>query len=220
MNQQKFEVKCPNCDNCIPLDEANFCGACGVDVSYLKQQQYQSNHILQEQYYAQMRFQQHQQQMQLQHQQMQLQYAFKPKKRSFFLSLVKFLLIFGIISCISILGIMYIANMYFSSSLDGGIDESLFYNYFIPDNSSVDPDEYFFAGGISKTEYNKLEIGMSYALASFIIGGDGDLVNTGENLQKKTYYTYRWFSEIDVNLIYFITFVDDEINEITLDYDL
>lgn len=217
MNQQSYEVKCPNCDNLIPLDVANFCGACGQNVSHLKVNHFNSQaynfHNQQQQFYNQ---QQHFNQL--------------PPTSSkgalyTFSVIIKSLTIFtSILVLIAIIVFVFVKSNYdgiLDSKLDGGIHESLFYNYFMSDyNTSVQAETYFSPGGISDLEYAKLDIGMSYALASFIIGGDGDLVNTGENLQNKFYYTYRWFSEIDEDLVFYITFVEDEISEIMLDHTL
>lgn len=213
------EIKCPNCNNLIQLDQANFCGMCGENIMNIKQQHFQQMH--QQQMHQQQMHQQqmHQQQMYQQQKRknniknynnldgvpLNVKFSYYTSKFLFFILL--FILLFRCSSHLNDFLINNVSNF--------GIDPSLFYSYF--SEKVDDVDGYYSAGGVSAQEYNKLETGMSYALTSFIIGGDGDLVNTGENVHNKFYYTYRWFSEIDENLVYYITFIDDEISEIMLD---
>lgn len=219
------EIKCPECENIIRIDQANFCGACGTNITSIKQRMYQQMYQAQQPpqpMQQQMQYNMQQQMMYQQFYQQQMYHkSYKTKQSSPMNKFLFWLLKFGIL--ILIVGIIYLGTLSLTSYVDtsvfsGGIDESLFYNYFAP--SSQQSDEYYQVGGISTQEYAKLKNGMSYALASSIIGGDGDLVNTGENVHAQFYYTYRWYSELDEDLVYYITFVEDEISEIMLDQKL
>lgn len=231
MNQNENTISCPHCDYENFLDEANFCGGCGVDLTAIKQQHYQQQFYKHQIYNQQQQFNQHnqftqhqqlsqqQQYYQQQYYQYQQYYNQYPqpqvaKKKNVLLTIFRVLLLISIIvSSIILVSVKLMEN---DSKFMNGIDESLFYNFFVPnDDKSETP--YYSAGGVSSEEYAKLKNGMSYALTSYIIGGDGILVNTGENIQNKFYYTYSWSSEIDENIVYFITFVDDAISEIMID---
>lgn len=74
-----------------------------------------------------------------------------------------------------------------------------------------------YPNGISDEEFEKLEIGMSYAHASSIIGGDGILVSAGEDLYGKAYQVYVWVFENDDSEGVYITFSKDEITDISVE---
>lgn len=80
-----------------------------------------------------------------------------------------------------------------------------------PGNKSAD-----FPPGVSVDEFNKLKVGMSYAQISSIIGGDGKLIDNGENLKKETFYTYAWPGEINPdNTTVYITITNDVASDIS-----
>ncbi len=235
MNKSENTICCPHCDYTNCLVEANFCGGCGIDLTQIKQQHYTQQQFNQQQF-NQQQFNQHQFNQQQFNQQQFNQYQFNPQqfnpqqmqyqpyppnyqmyvktKKNPWLTALRVLLIISIlIGGVILLALSLIED---NSKFINGIDESLFYNFFVQ-NKDAEPQTYYSAGGISSEEYDKLKIGMSYALTSSIIGGDGTLVNSGENIQNKFYYTYSWPSEIDESIMYFITFVDDAISEIMVD---
>lgn len=226
---QSMELKCPKCEHIIPLNEANFCGSCGVDITPIKQQIYYQQLTQQSYQFQQMQHQQYynypnnpMSSHMYPHMHQQMRYPQNPisKKDASKQAWLKFIRI-NLIILIIIISVILMLAMVLRATNGGsilyGVDDSLFYNYFAPESNDVTIQDYFFPGGISYDEYHKLENGMSYALASFIIGGDGDLVNSGENIQNKIYYTYRWYSESSEDILYFITFVEDAISEIMVD---
>ena len=71
--------------------------------------------------------------------------------------------------------------------------------------------------GVSSEEYQKLSVGMYYAQARASIGGDGNLVDSGENAYGKTYYIYGWPGERNESAAVYLTFIDDAISEISVD---
>ena len=79
-----------------------------------------------------------------------------------------------------------------------------------PETPTLSPSMNVNREGVSTEEYQKLSIGMTYAQISAIIGGDGSLVESGENAYGKAYYIYGWKGETNQNAVVYITFVDDE----------
>ena len=88
------------------------------------------------------------------------------------------------------------------------------------DDSYIDNDVYFYAGGVSSDEFKKLQTKMSYAQVSGIIGGDGELIDSGETLQGETYYTYGWIGEDNESAEVYITITSDMVTDITLEGQL
>ena len=79
------------------------------------------------------------------------------------------------------------------------------------------PQDYYIPYGVSPEEYAQLKVGMSYALISQIIGGDGQLMeptNQDEVLESE-YVVYGWPGELDPNAALYITFVEGRATEIT-----
>lgn len=71
--------------------------------------------------------------------------------------------------------------------------------------------------GVNLEEYKKLMDGMSYGQVSAIIGGDGQMTDSGENVKGQKYYTYSWICEDTANdAIVHITFVDGAVTDILL----
>ena len=75
--------------------------------------------------------------------------------------------------------------------------------------------EYYRPEGISLEEYNQLKTGMSYARVSAIIGGDGQVVTQGENIDGKSYTIYGWYGETSPSVSVYVTIVDDKVTEIS-----
>ena len=86
-----------------------------------------------------------------------------------------------------------------------------------PETPTLSPSMNVNREGVSTEEYQKLSIGMTYAQISAIIGGDGSLVESGENAYGKAYYIYGWKGETNQNAVVYITFVDDAVSEISVD---
>lgn len=74
--------------------------------------------------------------------------------------------------------------------------------------------------GVSQDEYNQLSLGMTYAQASAIIGGDGTILDGGENIQGEVYYIYGFPGEYNVNAVVYITISNDVITDISVDGSL
>lgn len=96
-------------------------------------------------------------------------------------------------------------------------------NYSVPGTPNIPNDDYTasigdnsYPGGFSDIEFDKLKIGMSYAQISYILGGDGELVNEGIDLKDVPFFTYAWAKEDDSNIILYITFSEDAANDIML----
>lgn len=85
-------------------------------------------------------------------------------------------------------------------------------------NEILTPDgEYYDARGVSEKEYEDIQIGMSYAYISSIVGSDGKIVDQGQNLYGMTYYTYLWTGEKNPQAKMYIKFIDSEAVEIVED---
>ncbi len=67
-------------------------------------------------------------------------------------------------------------------------------------------EDYYYPSGISEEEYRQIEIGMSYARVSAIIGGDGEIVESSQTLKEEVYYTYVWYGEENPYAAAYITF--------------
>lgn len=74
-----------------------------------------------------------------------------------------------------------------------------------------------FRGGVSTEEYDRLQLGMTYAHISSIIGGDGELIENGTDVHGDTYYIYGWPGEYGDTAAVYITFTNDVATEITVD---
>lgn len=74
-----------------------------------------------------------------------------------------------------------------------------------------------YRGGVSQEEYDRLELGMTYAHISSIIGGDGAPIENGSTVQGDAYYIYGWPGEYGDTAAVYITFTNDVATEITLD---
>lgn len=83
----------------------------------------------------------------------------------------------------------------------------------LPDIGGVE----IYRGGVSQTEFDRLELGMTYAHISSIIGGDGAPIESGTNVQGDAYYIYGWPGEYGETGAVYITFTNDVATEITLD---
>lgn len=75
--------------------------------------------------------------------------------------------------------------------------------------------EYYHPEGVSLEEYRKIEIGMSYGRVSTIIGGDGQAVSQGEDIQGNAYIIWGWYGEDSPDAAVYITFTDDRVSEIS-----
>ncbi|MCI8407273.1 MAG: hypothetical protein HFE43_09855 [Oscillospiraceae bacterium] len=93
--------------------------------------------------------------------------------------------------------------------------------YYREDNGGSPPpsvtEGYYYPQGISREEYEKIREGMSYALVCQIIGGEGELQETGKTLQGDLYYTYLWYGESSPSAMAFITFMDGAVTTIAGD---
>lgn len=76
-------------------------------------------------------------------------------------------------------------------------------------------DGYYQPEGVSEEEYFTLRKGMTYAVVSAIIGGDGALVESGQTLSGEAYYVYGWYGETKENVEVYITIINDVVTEIT-----
>ena len=74
-----------------------------------------------------------------------------------------------------------------------------------------------YRGGVSAEEYDRLQLGMTYAHISSIIGGDGEPIENGTDVYGNAYYIYGWPGEYGDYAAVFITFTNDVATEITLD---
>jgi len=75
-------------------------------------------------------------------------------------------------------------------------------------------EDYYYPSGISPEEYRQIEIGMSYARVSAIIGGDGEIVESSQTLKEEVYYTYVWYGEENPYAAAYITFTDGAVTAI------
>lgn len=74
--------------------------------------------------------------------------------------------------------------------------------------------------GVSQDEYDQLSLGMTYAQASAIIGGDGTILDSGETIQGEVYYIYGFPGEYNVNAVVYITISNDVITDISVEGSL
>ena len=75
--------------------------------------------------------------------------------------------------------------------------------------------EYYHPEGVTLEEYKQIEAGMSYGRVSNIIGGDGQIVSEGEDIQGNAYIIWGWYGEDNPNVQVYITFTDDKVSEIS-----
>lgn len=106
-----------------------------------------------------------------------------------------------------------IACIFITFSVLGNVLDEEVPNYNDEGNNSQENPNYT-PNGISRQELNQIEVGMSYALVSKIIGGDGVISDQGQTPQGVKYYIYTWMSENDASAFVHITFKDDKVADI------
>lgn len=214
-------VTCPRCSNVV---NNRYCDYCGLDLSLVYSKDANPNEQPQilnqpnssKQYGQQCGPQQQQPFASIQQPNIQYPYnemynypQYRSKKRGW---------IFIVIAVAVILGFYLVVGL---TSFGDGFEEGFWEGF----NDSkqhyseeyINPpaqDDFYFAGGVSKEEFDKLEKGMSYAQVSSIIGGDGQLSTSGENLKDEPYYTYGWVGENNPDAIVYITITNDQVTEI------
>ncbi len=72
------------------------------------------------------------------------------------------------------------------------------------DDDTLSEQESLYPNGVSPQEFSLIEVGMSYAQISTIIGGDAQI--TGDNASQ---FTATWYGEYDFNTTLVIEFVDN-----------
>ncbi|MEG0571173.1 MAG: hypothetical protein RR497_05970 [Oscillospiraceae bacterium] len=73
---------------------------------------------------------------------------------------------------------------------------------------------YNFPAGVSLSEFDKLQLGMSYAHVSSIIGGDAVNVATQERPQGGVVTIYTWYGENNKKAVVYVSFIDDKVSEL------
>lgn len=209
-----YPVRCLRCNNVV---STRVCGFCGLDLAPLyppfapQQQPVQSQQALYPQQFTSYQQYPPQQGYSAPYQGGHIYQQSKPPKNKMALliiiSIVAAFLFIGVISIIS--GISA-----YNTLKRGSIYDNI--PNFPKDDYTASTDDYYLPGGYSESEYGKLKIGMSYAQISYIIGGDGELVNSGENLKDETFYTYAWPHETELYTVLYITFTKDAASDIMI----
>ncbi len=199
-------VRCPRCSNVVSNRLCNFCG---LDLStvYFKTEYKQPAQPTQSPY-------QNQYQQPPLGQQPPYMYNFpqKPRKSNWWILGV---VVLTIVCCLYFL-IRLISYSFGYINGTYGISKGT-EDIFSPPNKQ---EKYYFAGGVSSDEFKKLKNDMSYAQISSIIGGDGEITDSGKTLKGETYYTYGWYGEHNPNAAVYITITSDKVTDITLDGQL
>lgn len=86
-------------------------------------------------------------------------------------------------------------------------------NMYSSDNNITNKSD-IFPSGISLKELNQIQIGMSYAHVSKIIGGDGKLTDQTTTPQGLVYYIYTWAGENNPKTFVHITFYESKVVDI------
>lgn len=104
----------------------------------------------------------------------------------------------------------FIGSLFTTNLLINKYKNNKIYNF---DNNISNKSESF-AGGISLKELNQIQIGMSYAHVSKIIGGDGELTDQTTTPQGLIYYIYTWVGENNPKTYVHITFHESKVVDI------
>lgn len=210
-------VRCPNCGNEVMT---KYCPYCGERVAEPTQPQYQQPQYQQPQYQQpqqpqQPQYQQPQQPQYQQPQYQQPQYQQPQYQQANFAAPKKKLWLIPVIVAAVAICLVYLALIigFLFSEFD-----SIFGTDISAPFTSEDSSRSQYPGGVSDYELSQLEEGMSYARISSIIGGDGGLVNQGEDIKGNPTYVFAWAFENDTERLLYVTFTNDKAIDITTNY--